>query len=184
MKKTKFTAAVLSVLIIFAGLMLAQTEDEARKIYEQAQKLFIQKNYQQAIEQYNKILQDYAQSRYADDSMYWVGYSTYALTKSIENIEQQLEGKEKAIEYMNKLISSFADSLWIDDAQQLRIEIAEDLVKKGYDNYRAYIDGSLMGLRGMESLGSLKSLESLKNLKVLEDLDSNYIVLGGQEKGE
>ena len=150
MKYIKFVSMFLIAFLLFGGLSMAQIQaenEEARKKYDQAKKMIYEKDWEKAIESLKHILGRLEESDYLDDSLYWLGYSLNKLSVSLENVENQLEIQEEALQYLNQLIEKFSKSSWVDDAEFLRIEIAESLVKKGLNNYRKYINGSVEGVK-------------------------------------
>ncbi len=189
MKINKITAVVLAVSLMFGSILLAQKEDKAKEMYEKAKRLVYEKNYEQAVNLYTKLMQEYAQSTYVDDSMYWLAYSQYLHSRNLDSIENKLKAKEKALQQLNNLIKSHDQSKWIDDAKHLRIEIAEDLVQKGLKNYQVFINSSLMGLEALEGFAGLEGLEGLVGLEGLEPLDTadvldNLYVIKREKQGE
>lgn len=143
MIQTKLITLFLVFLLVFGGLLYAQKEEEnreARKIYEKAKASIYQKNWEKAIESLNTILKHFEESEYLDDSLYWLSYSMNKLSSTLANVEMQLEMQKEALHHLDSLIEGYTGSSWVDDAKFLRIEIAEDLAKKGLKDYRKYIN--------------------------------------------
>jgi HEAT repeat protein len=143
MRRTRYITLFLVLFLIFGGLFYAQREEEnreARKTYEEAKAYIYQKNWEKAIDSLNTIIQFFEESEYLDDSLYWLSYSMNKLSSTLANIEMQLEMQKEALHNLDSLIEEYRNSSWVDDAKFLRIEIAEDLAKKGLKDYRQYIN--------------------------------------------
>ena len=156
MKSIRFIALVMVCGLISAGSAFAQyagvdtgvqqaaeaqkalTEDQQKAMAE-AKKAVIGKNWQQAVEIYNKLVAEAKDNRYLDESMYWLGYSLYQQSKALSDLDYRLDGTKRAIEEVNVLIEKFPLSAWIDDASMLRIEMAQDLAKRGLAGYEKYL---------------------------------------------
>jgi len=172
-KKIKLLAAFLALIMLYSGLLTAQQTKKDKEIYEKAKKSIYQKDWDAAIKGFEAIVEEFKNSSYQDDSLYWLGYSLDIVSRSIAELEPQLELKEKALDHLNTLIEGYSLSSWADDARVLRVKIAEELVKKGLPKYRAYINGSLIGaLEGLERLKELKGVEGLEELSELYEQES------------
>ena len=167
MKIAKLISLVLILSLIFSGPILAQEQEkeEARKMYEEAKRLVYEKEWSRAVDALRKFAQEFKKSAYLDDSIYWLSYSMYKLSASLDSIDQQIEIQKEALERLNSLIEGFSTSSWVYDAKTLRIEVAEDLVKKGLTDYRKYINGSLQAKKGDPELElKLVALDALLNM--------------------
>ena len=80
----------------------------SKKLYEEGYKLFIQKEYSEAIEKFMFSVQLQNNQYYSDDCYYFAGYAEYN------------QGKyENASMYMHILLDKYPESNYIDDAQYL-----------------------------------------------------------------
>ncbi len=99
----------------------------------------LQREWQEARAAFEKIKKDSASSPYLEESLYWLGYSLNKLSSSSENFEKQLSLQIEALSQLEVLMQRFPSSKWIAEAKLLRLEIAEELVKKGLEEYKKYI---------------------------------------------
>ena len=145
MKYKKTIPLILAAALIISSVTFAQTSDQARETYEKAKNAIKSKNWEQAITNFETIIKNFENSAYLAESFYWLGYSMSKFSQNLENIENQLNMKEQAIDKLNSLIQGFSSSSWVDSAKMLRIDLAEELVKKGITDYRKYLNGSAQG---------------------------------------
>ncbi len=69
--------------------------------------------------------------------------------------------------------------------QQLPVkEIAEDLVQKGLENYRVFINGSLMGLKGLEGQRAGHLLGRTEQIRQNSGCTGRYLRQDRQQEGE
>ena len=157
MKNFKIVRIILVFCMIMGSALAAldlkqDKEDETRKALEVAKKYIYEKNWEDAVSKLEEMVEKFEKSRYLDESLYWLGYSMEKLSRDLENMNQQVQFKEQAVKHLNKLIKEMDQSSWLNDAKVLRVEIAEELVKRGYSNYKEYINGSL----GLGVLGGIE----------------------------
>ena len=153
MRSVKFISLFLMFFLAFSGLTMAQeTKEEvkkARKAYDKAKKFVYSKEWLRATQELRTVAEEYKKSEYLDDSLYWLSFSLKKLSEEMDNLEQQIELQKEALERLNQFIQEFSESSWLDDAEVLRIEIAEGLVKKGLKSYRKYINEALVLKEGV-----------------------------------
>ena len=106
MKIAKLISIFLVLSLIFSGYILAQEKEEDRKMYEKAKKLIYEKDWGSAIATLREFLQTYKKSAYRDDSFYWMGYSLYKHSATLDNLDKQIEIQEGALEIINSLIEA------------------------------------------------------------------------------
>lgn len=133
---------VFSMLINTSGHAAAQNkaaEKEVKNLFLEAKRLVYSKEWQKAMEQFKKIAENFSESRLADDSLYWLGYSMNKLSQNLQNLDKTLKIKEDAVKNLTLLVKQYPSSKWVDDAKVLRVEIAESLVTRGLKNYKKFI---------------------------------------------
>jgi len=70
----------IPILSLFFFLMLIETcfagdtEKEARKLYNKAQKSCLAQKWDKAINLFQELLEQFPNSRYQDDARFWIGY--------------------------------------------------------------------------------------------------------------
>ena len=142
----KNTVAVLILfLLLFCQQQDAGTKNEEKQIkfeYNEAKRLIMKKEWRSAIEALQKIVVTQVDSSLKDNAIYWLAYSLRKSAARITDREKQVEKMESAIEKLNELIEKYPQSSWVDDGKMLRIEIAEELVKRGLGGYKKIIDKS------------------------------------------
>ncbi len=138
----------LIILIICCLLALNLNADETTNIkfvkqkYNTAKKKIYKKEWNIAIKSLEEVIANNETKILKDNALYWLAYS---LKKSINNIddrELQVEALELAIKKINFLVKDYPSSNWIDDGKILKIEIAEDLIKRGLIGYKKIIEQS------------------------------------------
>ncbi|MCK4337452.1 MAG: HEAT repeat domain-containing protein, partial [Candidatus Aminicenantes bacterium] len=118
-------------------------EKYAREAYQKARQAIYSKDWNYAIARLKYIIEQFKDSDYLDDSLYWLGYSMNRFSRDMGSMEKRIGEQQEALEKLNALLKKHAKSKWADDAKLLRLEIAENLVKSGLEKYRAYINGIL-----------------------------------------
>lgn len=149
-------------------------EKEVQVIFQNARKKIYKKEWQQAVFEFKKIAAEFSDSKYIDDSLYWLGYSLNKLSKSSGNFEKQLNLQKEALDRLETLRKRFPSSKWADDAKVLIIEIAEDLAGKGLDQYKKYISDSALEEQDrdikMTAIASLLRTDREKAFPILEKI--------------
>jgi outer membrane protein assembly factor BamD (BamD/ComL family) len=146
MRYAKLFSILLVLCLTFTGAIFAQEANEqekqkqayeqAKQAYELAKQYVNKKSWEQAVEAFQKAIKLYQKSKYMDGSLYYLGYSQNMYSNQMKNLEKQIEAKQEAIDNLNRLIKQYRESPWVDDAKVLRLEIAEELVKKGMPDFR------------------------------------------------
>jgi HEAT repeat protein len=132
------------LLIYASGYLTAQdeaasSEKEVKKIFQEAKKAVYNKEWQKAVEQFKKITENFSKSKWADESLYWLGYSLNKMTQDLQNLEEIRAINEQALKNLDALKQQYPTSQWIDDARLLTVEIAEEMVARGLKEYKRYI---------------------------------------------
>jgi len=140
-------AEALAAFEVQAATQQAQAnskQDElARALYEAAKKNVYGKSYEKAIQQFQELRSQYAQSLYGQEGLYWLGYSLDKHAATLNDAKLKMDMKQQAIEQLNALLQKFPANAWVKDARILQVQIAEELVKSGLGKYRRYINGNL-----------------------------------------
>lgn len=149
MKFIKIINAVLVVLLCVSVLATAQEKESANNnevkvedLYKRAKQFVYQKDWLKAVEKFRQVMESFPGSKLTDVSLYWSGYSLNQLSQTLENLDKILETQEEALSQLETLMRQYPYSKWIDDAKLLRVEIAENLVKKGFKQYKSILNGA------------------------------------------
>jgi len=87
-----------------------------------------------------RYLRDYPAGKMKDEALYWLGRSFDRLAREEETVVRVIELKTRAAETLDRMIREFPKSLWRDDAQELRVAIAGELVALGVSSERKIIE--------------------------------------------
>ena len=90
MKKIKLLAAFLALIMLYGGLLTAQQTKKDKEIYEKAKKSIFQKDWDAAIKGFEAIVEEFKNSSYQDDSLYWLGYSLDKASRNLDELAEQL----------------------------------------------------------------------------------------------
>jgi outer membrane protein assembly factor BamD (BamD/ComL family) len=180
MRKLRKTTLLVITLIIYANIIFAfqkgtsQKYEEAKRIYDKAKKLVYKKQWEKAAESFRKIAQEFSSHDFTDDSLYWLGYSLNNLGKELDDLDQVLNVEKEALINLEVLIKNFESSQYFDDAKRLTIEIASDLVKKGFDEYKKYITKGVEEDKNIEvkiiAIDTLLNMDPQKAFPILEKI--------------
>jgi tetratricopeptide (TPR) repeat protein len=148
MKIIKIMIIVLMAIFYMSASTAAQekktTVDENKKsaqtMYDEARRLMYRKNWNAAIKGYTKILEKFPASEYAVRAYYWLAYSLYNSDLSMESPERMLNSHKKAISHLETLMKQYPSSRYFKNAKLLKVEIAENLVNKGFKEFKKYIE--------------------------------------------
>jgi GWxTD domain-containing protein len=152
-------------MMLLASNSMASDEQER---FLEAKKMHHNQQWQEAITLFEKFLEDYPDSRRADDARFWIAYS-------LEKIPGE---QQQAFMAFAKLTSDFPESPWADDAIMHQISLTETLIREGQDQYREFLYEKLnseneeIKYRSAISLGRLgdvKALPVLEGMKGHED---------------
>jgi len=168
------------MLIRADGYAAAQNEGpekEAKKMFLEAKRLIYSKEWQKAVRQFKKITENFSESKWADDSLYWLGYTMNKMSQNLQNLDKALKIKEDAVKDLTLLVKQYPSSKWVDDAKVLRIEIAEELVTRGLKNYKKFILDAVKEEMEMEIKGAvlivLTNMDKDKAFPIIEKIIRN-----------
>lgn len=117
---------------------------------------------------YQKVLNEYPDSRYNDESQFWLGYC----------LEKQEGSSHEAFEAFQELVNRSPDSPWADDALSRQIQLAEQFVRNGEEKYRQFLKDNLThdhpkvrheSALALARLGDSISLPLLKEMREEEE---------------
>jgi len=138
----KKNTILIILFLTFILNLIANIPDNKKNIkkdYNNAKKFIIKKDWAKAVKLLEKIIKEPTENKLKDNALYWIAYSLKKNAGNIEDREKQVETLKNAIEKLNSLVEIFPSSNWIEDGKMLRIEIAEDLIKRGLDGYKKII---------------------------------------------
>ena len=106
-------------------LQAGSLEDEIDKKYQKAYNLVLDEKWEQAIKEFQSLLDKYPRSAWADDAQYWACFA-------LEKLEASLED---AFLCYQEFIKDYPNSEWRDEAKSEMIQIAKKLEKQGQKDY-------------------------------------------------
>lgn len=145
------------------------SEQEARKLYYNAQKSCLAREWDKAIDRLQQLIEQFPESKYHDDALFWIGY----------NLEKKPDSFADAFSAYERLIKKFPGSSWIDDAVIHQIGLAEKFVKTGNDHYLTFLSDKLkesepsirqQAAIALGKLGDKRAIPVLKETEKDEDL--------------
>jgi hypothetical protein len=149
MKFIKITSVLLVVLLSLSAPVIARekasqnkNEEKVEDLYKKAKQFVYQKDWLKALEQFRQVAESFPGSKLRDVSLYWSSYSLNQLSQTLENLDKILDTQKEALFQLETLMRQYPYSKWIDEAKLLRVEIAEDLVKRGFKKYKYILNGA------------------------------------------
>jgi len=153
---------IITGMLLFTGQSLwAETpDDEADKLYQEAYKLVLDKNYEGAMSKFNKILKDYSSSSWVDDAEFWLCYSR-------EKADQNLEA---SFDCYYEFVEQNEESKWRDDALQNMAGLARELQKRGKPDFATRLKSleeevddelSLAALQALQNRGDKRAFDTI-----------------------
>lgn len=116
-----------------------------------------------------RLLETYPESKYEDDALFWIAYS----------LEMMPDKKNESFMAFARLIEKYPKSTWVDDATIHQIELAENFVMEGNENYRTFLYKELkedlndIQFRAAIALGRIGDPRALPVLRKME-ADEDY----------
>lgn len=156
---------ILLILIPFTLTWLTGAPEQPQNVeelYRNAKQSIYSKDWKAAAKTLQQLINNSPDNRFTDDSLYWLAYSMNRLSRDIESLDGVLETQKKALRHLEILISRYPDSKFKDDARALKVEIAEELVRKGFKEYKSYIVNGAASDDNLEI--KLLAIESLMNM--------------------
>ncbi|NIM14011.1 MAG: hypothetical protein GTO45_18350 [Candidatus Aminicenantes bacterium] len=183
MKSIKAIIIVLSAFLLLGASLVGAAQDkgpaskeekELESLYKKAKQSIYGKEWLKAMDQFRYIIDTYSKSKYVDESLYWLSYSMKKRSEVLENLDEILSIQKQALSHLETIIKKFPGSEWVDDAKWLRVGIAEDLVKKGFKEYKKYIVNGAAEEADMEikllALDALLHVDKEKAFPILEKI--------------
>lgn len=146
-------------------------EKKVADMYKEAKQSVSRKDWSKAMKRLKTILETYSDTTLTDDSLYWLGYSMNQLSQTFENLDKILEIQREALSQLETLMQRYPSSKWIDYAKLLRLEIAENLVKKGFKQYKYILNGASRDPDIEVKLAALDALLQMDKEKVFPILE-------------
>jgi outer membrane protein assembly factor BamD (BamD/ComL family) len=145
---------------------------EAEALYKKAKLAVYKKDWDTALKGFRRVAEAFSNNKWTDDSLYWLGYSLKKSSEHLENLDEYLKTYETALRNLEHLMRTFPSSRWVDDARLLKVEIAEELVKKGFSQYKKYIINRASGEADLDmklaALNALLNTDKEKAMPMLE----------------
>lgn len=161
-KKICFTLS-MAAFIFSAAVSMAASENEQ---FDKAKDLSINRQWDSAIEAFDRFISDYPQSALQDDALFW---TAYCLEKKGDNLIEAYMAFEQ-------LIRDFPTSVWADDARMHQIGLAETMVRRGNEDFSVFLNEMLeaedVNYRQQAAM-ALGRLGDAKALPVLESMQNN-----------
>ena len=150
---------ILFVLIVIFPINIF-AQDDSTQLFYTAKRLMHQRKYDQALESYKLLKKNFPGSKYVDDAEFWSAYI----------LEKKADDKE-AFEAYKQFVINNPKSPFVDDAMVYQISIAENLARKGQNNYREFIAIKLnspnktVKYQASLSLGKLRDTRAIPTLR-------------------
>jgi len=128
--------AILGVFLLLAPALVRsapQSEAEIQKIYQGAMERCIAQKWDEALEAFRLLTENYPASQYHDDAYFWIGYC----------LEKKPDSKMEAFLAYDDLKQKYPESLWVDDAILHQISLAENFVRQGQAQYLDFLHSQL-----------------------------------------
>jgi len=160
----------LTLYIIFITISALQAQNnEVRELYQEAKNKCHANEWTSAISLFEELIETYPDSKYQDDALFWIAYS----------LEMMPDHKNEAFMAFARLIETYPKSTWVDDAAIHQIQLAENFVMEGKENYRTFLYKELkedlkdIQFRAAIALGRIGDPHALPVLRKMEE-DADY----------
>jgi len=156
-----FIRLFLTIIIVSSSVLYGQNDF---KTYNNARKLTYNRKWQEAINAYNSLIENYPASRYADDATFWIAF-----------IFEKEDKLSDAFSKYQELIQSYPTSSWVDDAMIHQILLAEKFISEGKNGYTEFLINMLKNenenvcWQAAISLGKLGNKNALPILKEIQN---------------
>ena len=114
--------ALAAILIVFTGSLAARA-DEADDAYRRARRDLNRELYSRAVEDFARFRDNYPDSHYVPDALYWEAFSRARIGAS--------EDLERALVLLNEDLARFPAAEVVADARELALRIETQLAKSG-----------------------------------------------------
>jgi len=164
MYKTITIIFLVSVLLSVSAF--SQDDSSAEEKYIKAKTFCVKQKWNDAIIQFEDIIEKHSESPYVDDAFFWVGYC----------LEKIPDMQTQAFMQFDYVVNKFPNSPWNDDAIIHQITLAEELYLAGKTQYHSFLKEFLKSenkdIRNRAAL-SLGRLNDKSALPILNDLASD-----------
>ena len=170
MKSKRNHLIIVIALMSAFGTGRAQEEKASdTKLYQEARKKCFAQAWNEAIDLFQQIIDEHADSQYTDDASFWIGYC----------MENKSGSEVEAFVAFDNFVNDFANSPWVDDAIVHQISLAEKLTRQGKNQFMDFIVQQLeheepavcqQAALALGRLGDSRALPFLDAMKTHEDL--------------
>lgn len=155
------------IFLILISILPLRAEDETGiELFRKGRAHIRERNWEKALHSLASFEIKYPNSIYADDALFWTGFSL-----------EQLNREDESLRIFNDLVDRYTESLWLDDAkvhmiQILRKSTEKDLTFRSREIKRYLSDAdSAVQIQAVLALGSLGNQDVLPRLKQLAQGD-------------
>ncbi|MDA0687519.1 MAG: HEAT repeat domain-containing protein [Proteobacteria bacterium] len=106
------------------------SQDQATVDYREGYNLVLEQQWSSAREYFDKFLNDWADSPWADDAAFWTCYSA----------EQEQSDPESNFTCYQQFVNSYANSSWVADARTKMAVLGSELGELGYPEFLSRVD--------------------------------------------
>jgi hypothetical protein len=149
----------------FDSLTALYAADKELEQFLEAKEAVFQRDWPSARKQLDKFLEDFPGSRLQDEALYWLAKSLDGLAARELSPQSVIRLKKEAFRTLERLSRQHPSSAWKNDGEELRIEIAGELVLLGAGEYQDFLSDYAASRKADETGLKLTALNSLIRLK-------------------
>ena len=179
MKTRNFMIAVLSAVLWIVPALPARTAvdlsleprlahqaaDKELDQFLRAKEAVFDRDWPRARKQLEKFMNDFPAGRLQDEALYWLARSLNGCAARETSRSSALALKREAFDTLERLVREHPASAWKTDAQEMRIEIAGELVLLGAGEYEGFVREYAASQKSDETTLKLTALNSLIRLE-------------------
>lgn len=141
-----------------------------------AKKAIYRKEWDQAIQLLSDFRNEVPDGDETPGAIYWLAYCLNKKSRESGH-DETVNDLKTAISHLDYLVVNFSQSEWEDDAKIFRVDIAQKLMKQGFDSYKKYIMEGVHTQNPKEIELKLAALDALIgiDLKKASDILSSII---------
>jgi hypothetical protein len=147
------------------SLMALSAADKELDQFLEAKEAVFQRDWPLARKRLDKFLKDFPGGRLQDEALYWLAKSLDGCAARESSPKSVISLKKEAFRTLERLGREHPSSAWKTDAEEMRIEIAGELVLLGASEYQGFISWYATSRNADESGLKLAALNSLIRLK-------------------
>ncbi len=159
-----FPARASDGLSLEGSLISADADKELDQFFKAKESVF-NRDWSQARKQLEKFLRDFPASRLGDEALFWLAKSLNGCAARESSRGSAIALKKEAFGTLERLGREHPASAWKNDAEEMRIEIAGELVLLGAGEYEGFIHEYAASRKADETTLKLAALNSLIRLK-------------------